>query len=97
MDEFETVVNDLFSLRPPKRTGLDTMKKHCEALGHPEESFPIVHVAGTNGKGTAATKIARGLQAAGLRVGLYTSPHIVSFCERISVNGEFIPQALVVR
>ena len=73
------------------------MQKYCKALGHPERSVPIVHIAGTNGKGTAATKIARALEATGLKVGLYTSPHIVCFCERISINGEFIPRPLVVR
>src|SRR5439155_2662283 len=56
-------------------------------LGHPERRFPSVHVAGTNGKGSTCAFVAAELRARGLRVGLYTSPHLVSVRERVVVNG----------
>ncbi len=69
---------------------LDRMNKLMELLGHPEESFPCVHVAGTKGKGSTSSFIASALQAAGYKVGLYTSPHLVEFQERIIINGQWI-------
>ena len=60
------------------------------ALGHPHKSFRSVHVGGTNGKGSVATKIAAALQAEGYKVGLYTSPHIRDVRERIRINGAMI-------
>ncbi|MCB9041851.1 MAG: bifunctional folylpolyglutamate synthase/dihydrofolate synthase [Lewinellaceae bacterium] len=68
----------------------------CEALGHPERRFPSLHIAGTNGKGSTAHILAAVLQAAGWRVGLYTSPHYRDFRERIKINGRYItPQQVV--
>ncbi len=67
-----------------------------EALGHPENKFKSIHVAGTNGKGSVSHFLASILQEAGLKVGLYTSPHLVDFRERIRINGEMIPQQEVV-
>ncbi|HET8762771.1 MAG TPA: Mur ligase family protein, partial [Gemmatimonadales bacterium] len=58
-----------------------------DALGHPERHFPAIHVGGTNGKGSVCAFIATELEAQGFRAGLYTSPHLVSPCERIVVNG----------
>jgi dihydrofolate synthase / folylpolyglutamate synthase len=60
-------------------------------------AFPAVHIAGTNGKGSVATKIAFALQTAGYKVGLYTSPHLVSFCERIAINSRCIAQEIAER
>ncbi len=57
-----------------------------DALGHPERQFPSVHVGGTNGKGSTCAFIAAELRSRGFRVGLYTSPHLVSVCERMTVN-----------
>lgn len=65
-------------------------------FGHPHEHFKTVHIAGTNGKGSCAHTLAAVLQAAGYKVGLYTSPHLVSFRERIRVNGEMIPESAVI-
>ena len=65
-------------------------------FGHPHRQFKTVHVAGTNGKGSCSHTIAAILQAAGYRVGLYTSPHLVDFRERIRVNGECISEQYVV-
>ena len=62
------------------------MEKLCSYFGHPETAFPTIHVAGTNGKGSVCTKIAAALQNQGYRTGLYTSPHISSFCERIRID-----------
>jgi dihydrofolate synthase/folylpolyglutamate synthase len=67
--------------------GLETTEALLAALGSPHTVYPTIHVGGTNGKGSVATLVARGLEEAGWRVGLYTSPHLVSFRERMTVNG----------
>ena len=74
------------------RPGLERIQGVLDALGNPERRYGIVHVAGTNGKGSVAVMAASILKAAGLRVGLYTSPHLCSFRERIRVNGEAISE-----
>ena len=65
-------------------------------FGHPHLSYKTIHVGGTNGKGSVSHTLAAILQSAGLRVGLFTSPHLVDFRERIRVNGEMIPEQRVV-
>ncbi len=70
------------------KLGLDTIRSILEGLGNPHEKYRTVHVAGTNGKGSIASYLARILLEAGYRVGLYTSPHLVKFNERIRVDGE---------
>lgn len=67
-----------------------------EHLGHPHHSFRTIHVAGTNGKGSCSHTLAAILQSAGYRVGLYTSPHLVDFRERIRVNGEPVSRQYVI-
>lgn len=67
-----------------------------EHLGHPETKFKSVHIAGTNGKGSTSSMIASILQEAGYKVGLYTSPHLKDFRERIRINGEMISEEYVV-
>jgi dihydrofolate synthase / folylpolyglutamate synthase len=74
------------------KLGLERMEVVDKVLGYPSKQFASVHVAGTNGKGSVTTKIARALQANGKRVGLYTSPHIHTYHERIQVNGIPIPE-----
>jgi dihydrofolate synthase/folylpolyglutamate synthase len=76
--------------------GLERMRRAAAALGHPERAMPSFHVAGTNGKGSTAAMIAAVLTAAGRRVGLYTSPHLVSFRERIVMAGTPITEDEVV-
>lgn len=76
---------------------LDRMNRLMELLGHPEQHYPCVHVAGTKGKGSTASLIAAALEAAGYKVGLYTSPHLEDFRERITINGEMISEADVIR
>lgn len=78
------------------KEGLQTTHILDAHFGHPHEHFKTIHVAGTNGKGSCAHTIAAVLQSAGYRVGLYTSPHLLDFRERIRVNGEQIPQQYVV-
>jgi dihydrofolate synthase/folylpolyglutamate synthase len=67
----------------------------CKLLGNPENSFRSVHIAGTNGKGSTSHMIASILQSAGFKTGLYTSPHLKDFRERIRINGKKIPKAYV--
>lgn len=67
---------------------LDRMFALMDELGNPQEKYPIVHVAGTKGKGSVSVLCAAGLQAAGYKVGLYTSPHLLDYVERIRINGE---------
>ncbi len=76
--------------------GLDTISSLLSELGNPQERVPVLHVAGTNGKGSVAAITASILQAAGIRVGLYTSPHLLDFSERIQVQGRCIPEDRVV-
>jgi dihydrofolate synthase/folylpolyglutamate synthase len=84
----------LDSLKPlAMRFGLERMERALEALGHPERAFPSLQVAGTNGKGSTCAMAAEALSRAGHRVGLYTSPHLVRFHERIQVDGVPIPDA----
>jgi len=68
----------------------------CEVLGNPQEKFKSIHVAGTNGKGSSSHQLAAIFQAAGYKTGLYTSPHLKDFRERIRVNGECIPEQNVI-
>ena len=78
------------------KEGLSNTYELDKHFGHPHRQFKTVHVAGTNGKGSCSHTIAAILQAAGYRVGLYTSPHLVDFRERIRVNGECISEQYVV-
>lgn len=75
---------------------LTNIRALCEALGQPHERLRAIHIAGTNGKGSTAHMLASVLQAAGLKVGLYTSPHYRDFRERIKINGELMPEEAVV-
>ena len=73
--------------------GLDRLQAALAELGHPERQFAAVQVAGTNGKGSIATLVHSSLLAAGINAGLYTSPHLVSWCERIRVGNSPISEA----
>jgi dihydrofolate synthase/folylpolyglutamate synthase len=75
------------------KLGLERIGVLLEALGHPEQAFRIVHVAGTNGKGSTCAMLESGLRAAGYRTGLYTSPHLVEPTERIQVAGRPVDAA----
>ncbi|WP_026485966.1 bifunctional folylpolyglutamate synthase/dihydrofolate synthase [Caldanaerobius polysaccharolyticus] len=79
------------------KLGLENMKKLLEMMGHPDRSYKIVHVAGTNGKGSTCAMIDSVLRAAGYKTGLYTSPYLEVFNERIRINGENIPDSDLVK
>lgn len=78
------------------RLGLDTVESLLNRIGRPHRSYPTFHIGGTNGKGSTAAMVASMFQAAGYRVGLYTSPHLIDFRERIRVDGELIAHGAVV-
>ena len=69
----------------------------CEHLGNPHKKFKSIHVGGTNGKGSVSHMLAAIFQTAGYKTGLYTSPHLYDFRERIKLNGEMVPEEFVIR
>ena len=77
------------------KLGLETVRDLLTRAGEPQRRYPALHIGGTNGKGSTAAMVASILQAAGHRVGLYTSPHLIDFRERIRVNGVMVPEARV--
>ncbi|MCR5820477.1 MAG: bifunctional folylpolyglutamate synthase/dihydrofolate synthase [Bacteroidaceae bacterium] len=79
------------------KEGLENTRALDEHFGHPHRRYVTVHVAGTNGKGSVSSLLAAVLQSAGYKVGLYTSPHLTDFRERIRVGGEMIPKERVIR
>ena len=85
----------MFQRTGPVRYRIDLEKTHalCAALGHPERGLQVVHIAGTNGKGSVSHAVAAALQARGQKVGLYTSPHLEDPRERIRIDGEWISKA----
>lgn len=104
MMTYEETVEYLFHVTPVfEKTGASAYKEglsntHAldEHFGHPHRQFKTIHVAGTNGKGSCSHTLAAILQSAGYKVGLYTSPHLVDFRERIRVNGQCISKEYVV-
>jgi dihydrofolate synthase/folylpolyglutamate synthase len=90
---YDEVIKTLFSKRPQdNRNAAGAIRLIAPLLGSPEKAFPTVHVTGTNGKGSVSHKIAKALESSGLKVGLFTSPHLFSFCERILINSIPIPE-----
>jgi dihydrofolate synthase/folylpolyglutamate synthase len=77
----------------PDKFDLGRMRDFMAALGNPEREYKILHVAGTKGKGSVSALCASAIQASGARVGLYTSPHLQDYAERIQVDGVSIPHA----
>ncbi len=80
-----------------QKLGLETTQYLLRLMGDPQKSLRFIHIAGTNGKGSVAAMLHAVLSASGYKTGLYTSPHLVSFCERFQVNGRPIDEADVVR
>ena len=78
------------------RFKLERMQALVASLGNPQQAYPSIHIAGTKGKGSVSVLCASALHEAGYTVGLYTSPHLSDYAERIQVNGEFIPHADIV-
>lgn len=79
------------------KPGLGNTIRLCAAIGNPQQKFPSIHVAGTNGKGSTSHMLASIYAEAGFKVGLYTSPHLKLFTERIRINGQPIPESEVVQ
>ncbi|MBR5320830.1 MAG: bifunctional folylpolyglutamate synthase/dihydrofolate synthase, partial [Clostridia bacterium] len=73
-----------FGIKP----GLERISMLLEALGNPQDKIKTVHIAGTNGKGSTSTMISNMLIAEGYKTGLFTSPYVIDFCERIQINGK---------
>ena len=104
MKEYNDAIEFLYTSMPmfqrvgasAYKPGLDTVKLLDEKFGTPHKNYLTIHIAGTNGKGSTAHTLAAILQSAGYRVGLYTSPHLVDFRERIRVNGRMISRDAVV-
>ncbi len=92
---YDDALEFLFPRTTTIKFGLGTTRALLATLGNPHDMIPCIHVGGTNGKGSVSTLIAEALSAAGWRVGLYTSPHLVSFRERIRVHGAPISEAAV--
>lgn len=88
-EELESFFSTLSS--PGIRPGLDRIARLLDDLGHPEQSFPSVHIVGTNGKGSTAAFTESILRASGYRTALYTSPHLVSPAERLLIDGAELP------
>lgn len=78
------------------KPGLQTTETLDKHFGHPHRQFKSIHVAGTNGKGSCSHTLAAILQSEGYKVGLFTSPHLVDFRERIQVNGECISEQYII-
>jgi dihydrofolate synthase/folylpolyglutamate synthase len=96
-NKYDTTIDYLYGLQKHGiKLGLENTKKIMYILGNPHNSFNSVHVAGTNGKGSTSAAIASILQENGLRVGLFTSPHLVSFTERIRINNIRIEESEVI-
>lgn len=77
------------------KPGLDNIRKLCDFFGNPQKNLKMIHIAGTNGKGSTSNMLASVLQEQGYSVGLYNSPHLVDFTERIKVNGKNANQSFV--
>src|SRR5579872_5164859 len=101
---YEATLDYLYSQLPMfTRDGPSAFKKDltntielCKRLGNPQNKFKSVHIAGTNGKGSTSHMLAAILQAAGYQTGLYTSPHLRDFRERIRIDGEMISKEHVI-
>lgn len=79
------------------KLGLQNITDYLAGMGNPQDAFKTIHIAGTNGKGSTAAMIEAALRAQGYRTGLYTSPHLVDFRERIKVKGEMIKKDFIRR
>jgi dihydrofolate synthase / folylpolyglutamate synthase len=94
---YKETIKQLYDLQQfSVKQGLDNIGELVKFLNHPEKNFPVLHVAGTNGKGSTSVILQKILIAHGLRTGLYTSPHLIDFRERIRINNEYIEHEYIV-
>lgn len=96
LHSYANILTNIFNRSKGLIPSLASIEKLCEIYKHPQRAYPTVHVAGTNGKGSVCVKTAAVLQEAGYKVGLYTSPHIACFRERIQINGELISEREII-
>lgn len=97
LSDYAAVTDYLYALKAGgMKFGIDRMLRLSAALGHPERSYPVIHVAGTNGKGSVSAMIESVMRAAGRRTGLYTSPHLVKLGERVQVDRRLLTEAEIV-
>jgi dihydrofolate synthase/folylpolyglutamate synthase len=88
-DSYNKCIKAMYSLRRfGIKPGLSTIKSILHNLGNPQDTYKCIHVAGTNGKGSIASALSSILHTSGYKVGLYTSPHLVKFNERICINNK---------
>jgi dihydrofolate synthase/folylpolyglutamate synthase len=98
LSSYASVTEYLYALKAGgMKFGIDRMQRLAAALDHPERAYPVIHVAGTNGKGSVSAMIESVMRAAGRRTGLYTSPHLVKLGERVQVNRRLLTEAEIVR
>ena len=96
-EKYDHTVNYLYSLQKHGiKLGLSNTEELMKILGQPQKSFRCIHIAGTNGKGSTSSMIASILKEAGYTTGLFTSPHLISFTERIRINGQQISEKDVI-
>lgn len=101
--EYQDALDWLFVQIPSYQTdgkkaykpGLENIKKLCDLFGNPQEKLKMIHIGGTNGKGSTSNMLASVLQESGYNIGLYNSPHLIDFTERIKINGENCDQEFV--
>lgn len=102
---YTDIINEIFTALPmyhkvgssAYKEGLENIEALAAIVGNPERKLRCIHVAGTNGKGSVTHLLSSFYQEMGMKVGLYTSPHLIDFRERIKINGEMIPEVAVVR
>lgn len=97
LSDYAAVKEYLYALKAGgMKFGIDRMQRLAATIGHPERSYPVIHVAGTNGKGSVSAMIESVLRTAGHRTGLYTSPHLVKLGERVQVDRRLLTEAEIV-
>ena len=104
MKTYEEVIDFLFQQFPSYqqkggsayKIGIDNIQAICNIIGNPEKKIKTIHIAGTNGKGTVSNYLTNIFQQNGYKVGTFTSPHLIDFRERITINGKWIPKEEVV-
>lgn len=95
--DYASVTEYLYALKAGGvKFGIDRMRRLADVLGHPERTYPVIHVAGTNGKGSVSAMLDAILHAAGWRTGLYTSPHLVKLGERVQVDRQLLTEDEIV-
>jgi dihydrofolate synthase/folylpolyglutamate synthase len=97
MMDYKSILHYLYSLESPEiKLGLENVESLLEKIGNPQKEIKCIHIAGTNGKGSVCAMLFYALREAGYKVGLYTSPHLKKFNERIRVNDKFISDREIV-